>query len=159
MYKPHHMPAIESIPVASTAGEAKKLHIAAWLCAHEETIRRSIILAVLYLLPAFWILNPVIFDPDIWWHLQAGRWIVDHGQLPDTDPFSAYGEGKPWVAYSWLFEVGMYGLVQLCGERGIVLYTLLGVWLIMVAIHRIIGTRLSDFIMVGSHISKLIRAR
>lgn len=149
MYKPQHMPAVESIPASSTAPETKASQVVAWLREHEEAIRRSIIVAVLYLLPAIWILQPVIIDPDIWWHLQAGRWMVDHGQLPDTDPFSAYGEGKPWVAYSWLFEIGMYGLVQLCGERGILLYTLLGIWLVMASIHRIVGTRMSDFFVVG----------
>jgi hypothetical protein len=106
------------------------------------------ILAVLYLLPAIWILQPVVIDPDIWWHLQTGKSIVEHGTLPTTDPFSAYGEGKPWVAYSWLFEIGMYGLVQLCGERGIVFYTLIGVWLTMLILHRIIGSRYSDFVLV-----------
>ena len=116
---------------------------------NDETIRRVAIVAMLYLLPAFWILHPVIIDPDVWWHLQTGKWIVEHGTLPATDPFSAYGEGKPWVAYSWLFEIGMYGLVQLCGERGILLYTTMGIWLIMLALHRIIGTRSSDFVVVS----------
>jgi hypothetical protein len=108
-------------------------------------IRRVVILSLLYLIPAIFILQPVIFDPDIWWHLQAGKWMVEHGALPVTDPFSAYGEGKPWVAYSWLFEVGMYGLIQAFGEVGIILYTLAGVWLIMMVLHRIIATRIFDF--------------
>ncbi|HSF67873.1 MAG TPA: hypothetical protein VLA67_10650 [Nitrospiraceae bacterium] len=119
------------------------------IARHEETLRRIAILAVLYLIPAMWILQPVIFDPDIWWHLQTGKWILEHGTLPVTDPFSAYGEGKPWVAYSWLFEISMYGLVQLCGERGILLYTLVGIWLTMLVLHRIIGTRCSNFVCVS----------
>jgi hypothetical protein len=119
------------------------------IARHEEMLRRTAILAVLYLIPAIWILQPVILDQDIWWHLQAGKWMVEHGALPATDPFSAYGEGKPWVAYSWLFEVGMYGLVHAFGETGIILYTLVGVWLIMLMLHRIIGTRCSDFVCVS----------
>lgn len=117
------------------------------IASHEVALRRIAILAALYLLPAMWILQPVISDPDIWWHLQAGKWMVEHGTLPDTDPFSAYGEGKPWVAYSWLFEIGMYGLVQLFGEQGILLYTLSGVWLSMIIVHRIIGSRCDDFML------------
>src|SRR5262245_49233601 len=116
---------------------------------YEEVTRRVMLLSLLYLIPAIWILQPVIFDADIWWHLQAGKWMVEHGTLPVTDPFSAYGEGKPWVAYSWLFEVGMYGLVQAFGEAGIILYTLVGVWLIMLMLHRIIGTRCSDFVCIS----------
>ena len=115
----------------------------------EEVTRRVGILSLLYLIPAIWILQPVISDADIWWHLQAGKWMVEHGTLPATDPFSAYGEGKPWVAYSWLFEVGMYSLVQAFGEAGIILYTLVEVWLIMLMLHRIIGTRCSDFVCIS----------
>src|ERR1700722_13017539 len=54
-------------------------------------------LAVLFL-RAFYIV-----DPDIWWHLRTGDWIVAHHSVPFTDPFSSYGMGKPWAAYSWLF--------------------------------------------------------
>jgi hypothetical protein len=115
---------------------------------YEEAIRRVAILASIYLIPAIWILQPVIIDPDIWWHLQAGKWIREHGALPTTDPFSAYGEGKPWIAYSWLFEIGLYGLVQASGEIGILLYTLVGSWMIMLALHWIIGKRIQDFAMV-----------
>lgn len=119
------------------------------IARYEEAIRRVAIVTALYLIPAMWILHPVIFDPDIWWHLQAGKWMVEHGTLPGTDPFSAYGESKPWVAYSWLFEVGMYGVVRVFGESGIILYTLVGAWMIILMLHRIIGARCSDF-LVGS---------
>lgn len=119
-----------------------------WLRQHEETIRRVGILAILYLIPAMWILQPVIIDPDIWWHLETGKWIVEHGTVPATDPFSAYGEGKPWIAYSWLFEIGIYEFVQGFGEVGVLLYTLLGSWMIMLVLHWIIGTRIQSFIVV-----------
>lgn len=29
-----------------------------------------------------------ISDPDLFWHLATGRWIWEHGQLPDSDPFN-----------------------------------------------------------------------
>src|SRR6187200_1203291 len=34
------------------------------------------------------------WDQDIWWHLRTGQWIAEHGQVPVTDPFSQYGQGK-----------------------------------------------------------------
>lgn len=119
-----------------------------WLRQHEETVRRVVVLAVLYFIPAMWILQPVIIDPDIWWHLETGKWIAEHGTLPETDPFSSYGNGKPWIAYSWLFEIGIYELVQACGEIGILLYTLVGSWTIMLALHWIIAKRIQDFAIV-----------
>lgn len=119
-----------------------------WLSCHEELIRRTLILAVIYLMPAVWILHPAIADNDIWWHLQTGKWIVDHGTVPLTDPFSYVGEGKPWIAYSWLFEAGMYGLVTKFGETAITLYTLVTVWLIMFVLHGIIAKRRDHFLSV-----------
>jgi hypothetical protein len=29
-----------------------------------------------------------ISDPDIWWHLKTGQWMLEHGELPSEDPFS-----------------------------------------------------------------------
>ena len=46
-------------------------------------------------------------DPDSHWHVAAGRWIVSHGRVFDTDPFSHSMPGAAWVAQSWLSEVLM----------------------------------------------------
>jgi hypothetical protein len=46
--------------------------------------------------------------------------------------------GKPWVAYSWLFEVIVYGLYQAFGLVGIVLYTTAFSLLIAAALHRLV---------------------
>lgn len=48
---------------------------------------------------------PSTKDPDIWWHLKTGGWIIGHGAVPWTDPFGANTEGVRWIAYSWLPEV------------------------------------------------------
>jgi len=44
-------------------------------------------------------------DPDVYWHLAAGRWIVEHGALPNGDPFSHSMPGAPWMLQSWSTEV------------------------------------------------------
>ena len=67
-----------------------------------------------------------IVDPDIWWHLATGRWVVAHHAVPVTDPFSAYGAGAPWVAYSWLFGVLLYALHECLGHIGLVTYPVVG---------------------------------
>lgn len=80
--------------------------------------------AVVLWLPAQQALQPIT-DTDIWWHLSAGRWMVENGKLPTTDPFTRMGaEGREWMAYSWLYEVLMYGLYDLLGLRAMILYTL-----------------------------------
>jgi hypothetical protein len=75
-------------------------------------------LVCLYSAPVVVALRPVgdpVPDADVWWHLRAVQWIDEHGAVPQTDPFSQYGHGKPWVAYSWLFEASLYGLYAWLG--------------------------------------------
>lgn len=43
--------------------------------------------------------------------------------MPIEDPFSIYGAGKPWIAYSWLFEILVYGLHRYLGLTGLVAFT------------------------------------
>ncbi|HEV3511573.1 MAG TPA: hypothetical protein VGS05_07695 [Candidatus Sulfotelmatobacter sp.] len=51
-------------------------------------------------------------DPDIWWHMRAGEWMVQNHSIPHTDPFSASTLGRPWVDYCWMFDVGSYWIVK-----------------------------------------------
>lgn len=103
----------------------------------EETARRLVLLSLLYALPALQALQ-VVIDPDIWWHLRTGQWIIEHGAFPRVDEFSSYGLGKPWVAYSWLFELVVYGLYKGFGLTGIILYSLFFSLLITWALHALI---------------------
>ena len=54
----------------------------------------------------------VLSDADTCWHLAAGRWIVEHGRVPDADAFSHCMPGAPWTAHEWL-PVFFLGGVQL----------------------------------------------
>ena len=111
---------------------------------YEKTARRLILLVLLYTIPGVVALKPVL-DPDIWWHLRTGQWIVEHGVVPYTDPFSSYGMGKPWVAYSWLAEVFLYGFYRAFGLMGIVFYLTAFCIGITFALHRFICKRVSHF--------------
>ena len=46
-----------------------------------------------------------VLDLDIWWHLKVGDWIVEHVAVPHTGILSRTAAGRPWVAYSWGYEV------------------------------------------------------
>jgi len=63
-----------------------------------------------------------IVDPDLWWHIAVGRWIVANGQVPTVDIWNMFALGEPWRAYSWSNEVvvafvdthfGAHGLLTL----------------------------------------------
>jgi len=42
---------------------------------------------------------------DFFWHLAAGRWIVEHRALPLYDPFAVASARVPWINGEWLWEV------------------------------------------------------
>jgi hypothetical protein len=46
-------------------------------------------------------------DADLWFHLADGDYILAHGRVPQTDPFSFTRVGELWVPHSWLFDVGV----------------------------------------------------
>src|SRR5258708_3471317 len=86
-------------------------------------------------LPVLAAVRPVT-DADIWWHLRTGQWIVEHGQVTETDPFSMYGADRPWIAYSWLFEIGVYQLYQWLGLAGVIVYRVLMAVAVVAAFQR-----------------------
>src|SRR5438874_11708744 len=103
----------------------------------QKNFRQLVILVLLYLIPASQALLP-IDDPDIWWHLRTGQWIIEHGMVPVVGLFSSYGMRQPWIAYSWLFEVLVYGLYRAFGLVGLVLYTVSGALFIAIALHALV---------------------
>lgn len=80
-----------------------------------------------YLLPpiffaaAFlYLLQPVGAEQDFWWHLSTGKWIWEHGALPDCDPFSLFATPRPAASEMlvlkgyWLSQI-IYYLLYLAG--------------------------------------------
>src|SRR3954454_10270462 len=63
------------------------------------------------LLPLLYIRQADVGDADIWWHMRAGEWMVPHHQILHSDPFSASTMGRPWLDYSWLFDVAANWMV------------------------------------------------
>src|SRR5206468_1434401 len=47
-------------------------------------------------------------DPDTYWHLASGKWMVDHGALLRTDVFSSTVNGQPYSVGEWLGEIVLY---------------------------------------------------
>lgn len=63
---------------------------------------------------------------DLWGHLNFGRWIVQHGRLPDADPFRSLAAGESFLNVPWLSQVLGYATDRALGLEGLVLgHTLL----------------------------------
>lgn len=61
-----------------------------------------------------------IDDPDVWWLLGGGRYMVQTRTFASTDPFSATAAGAEWLNHAWGFELLIYGLYALAGFTGVI---------------------------------------
>ena len=106
----------------------------------ESSLVRSLALMVLVcLLPVQQLRSLTsVMDPDIWWHMRVGHWIIQNRSFPHTGIFSYVGETRPWAAYSWGFETIMAAMNAAYGLRGIVLLTVALDTLIVVALFLIL---------------------
>jgi hypothetical protein len=107
---------------------------------------QAMVLAILFAAPALMCVRAAcVSDPDVWWHLRTGQWILQHHAVPHTDPFSWTAGDKAWDAYSWLFELVVAKLFQWRGLAGLVAYSSAMVLAITVALFHLIKRLQKDF--------------
>ncbi|HEV2476280.1 MAG TPA: hypothetical protein VGX22_07035 [Candidatus Dormibacteraeota bacterium] len=86
-------------------------------------------------------------DPDFWWHLRIGQWMVDNGRLPSTDVFTFTVASHVWTDHEYLTELLMWRVFSIFGlPTLIVLFGLLtwaGFWLMYLQVRR------QPFVFVG----------
>jgi hypothetical protein len=75
---------------------------------------RQLFVIILFLALFSMAMRPIA-DPDFWWHLRTGQWIVETHAIPHADPFSFSNQGKTWLAHEWLSEILIYGIYQIGG--------------------------------------------
>lgn len=101
-----------------------------------------------------------VTDPDLWWHITVGRWIVSHGSIPSVDYWNMFALGEPWRAYSWSNEVvvalvdgrfGAHGLLTLQFVLAGLLGLSLGLALRSIARDGFIGALLGVFATLACH--------
>jgi hypothetical protein len=79
-------------------------------------------------------------DPDVWWHLRVGRWMVENGKLPSVDLFTHTVPTHVWTDHEYLTEILMWLLYSATGFVGLAiafgLITWAGFWLIYRQVRR-----------------------
>lgn len=60
-------------------------------------------------------------EPDIWWQLLSGRWMLEHGQITHRDMFSFTMQGHKWVNVKWLYEIIIAIIEKILGPEGVIL--------------------------------------
>ena len=63
----------------------------------------------------------VLNDGDTYWHIAAGRWMLDNQAVLRIDPFSYTFAGHPWQTHEWLAEIAMALAYVGAGWSGVVL--------------------------------------
>ena len=97
---------------------------------------RARLAAWLVLLPALALVGLALAQPlvsgDLWWHLSTGRWILEHGALPTTDPFSHTAGDRPWILEEYGSQVLFAWIESWGGLVGLRVFgTLLGLALLL----------------------------
>ncbi|MCZ7669684.1 MAG: hypothetical protein M5U34_22160 [Chloroflexi bacterium] len=87
----------------------------------------------LFVLALFAIAVRETLDPDMWWHLRTGEYILQAG-IPRQDVFSFTVPEHEWITHEWLSQVVMWGIYQVGGLPGLILVfaglTTLTFWLV-----------------------------
>ncbi|MGA2904376.1 MAG: hypothetical protein ABSD98_11130 [Candidatus Korobacteraceae bacterium] len=86
----------------------------------------------------FWVI-----DLDLWVHLRLGDWILDNLAFPHTGLFSRTAGNRPWIAYSWGYEVLFSRAYAWFGLIGVAVFETLMILAVAYAfywmIHRLSG--------------------
>ena len=111
-----------------------------------EQVAQATVLAVVFAVPALMCAHAAcVVDADIWWHLRTGEWMLAHHAVPRVDLYSAGLAGRPWLAYSWLFELVVVKLFHGLGLAGIVAYSSAMILAITVALFHLVRRLQGDF--------------
>ncbi len=79
------------------------------------------LLVFVFMLVIFTIAARPITDPDFWWHLKTGQYLVETRSVPHTDIFSTVRFGSEWIAHEWGAEVFIYSIYRGLGYGGLII--------------------------------------
>ncbi len=93
-------------------------------------------------------------DPDLWWHIVVGRWILSHASVPTVDYWNMFSGDTPWRAYSWSHEVIFALTDRMWGGVGLARLQLLLAIVLTASLQSIMGRLARDYCagaMIGAY--------
>jgi hypothetical protein len=88
--------------------------------------------------------NRLLLDPDTYWQIAIGQWMVDHRAVPWTDTYSFTMQGQPWISTQWLAQVIYSQAYVWFGWAGPVALAALAIALTYVLLTRFLVRHLAD---------------
>lgn len=95
----------------------------------------------------------VFGDGDVSWHIAAGRWILAHGAIPSTDPFSFTMGGQPWVAFEWLSQIIYAAAFNAAGYAGVSAVVILAIMALHLIVFLFLRRRVGPIAMLVAFVA------
>jgi hypothetical protein len=78
------------------------------------------LLVLVFMLVIFAAAARPIKDPDFYWHLKTGQYLLETRSIPKVDMFSSVKFGSEWVTHEWMSELFMYSIFRVFGYLGLI---------------------------------------
>lgn len=92
--------------------------------------------------------NRMLADPDTFWQIKVGQWILDNAAVPRTDIFSFTMQGQPWISTQWLAQACYALAFSVAGWAGPVILTAASIAAAFALLARFLERRLDTFVVL-----------
>src|SRR5262245_29539199 len=111
----------------------------------------ALLFAVLIFTHAIFLLNRgFLTDPDTYWHVATGKWMLLERAFPRSDIFSHTAFAEPWVNMQWLAQVILSLTYDLSGWRGLVVLCGLVLSSTFVLLYQLLARQLRATVALGA---------
>ena len=97
-------------------------------------------------------------DPDTYWHIATGKWMLAARAFPRHDIFSHTAAGQPWVNMEWLAQIILFWIYDWLGWRGLILLCGLVITLTFVLLYALLARELRATVALGAAAISLLFA-
>jgi hypothetical protein len=92
----------------------------------------------------------LLSDPDTYWHITAGHWILAERTIPRQEIFSHTALGHPWLDVEWLAQIILYLSYDSSGWHGLILLSGLVLSITFVLLYEFLARELRPTVALGA---------
>ena len=85
----------------------------------------------------------LVRDPDTYWQITVGQWIIDTRAVPTVDVYSWSMRGQPWISTQWLAQIVLAASYSIAGWAGPVVLSAASIAAAFALLARFVGQRLA----------------
>ena len=92
----------------------------------------------------------MVTDPDPYWHIALGQWMLAEHAIPRQDFYSYTAFGTPWVDAEWLAQIILAAVYDLFGWRGLILLSGLVIAFTFALMFKLLSRELRATVALGA---------